>query len=163
MLPILNEMLNTNQVRVLYAIGAINMMAPLQTIESIQNEFDQFVHNMVALNGHYSLSFEFIDLPFFPCVTQLKDETHGILIERTDDILAFNKLIKDTNMLSVSQTEAPQLSHCGIDNTSDDIRENRHILENWREKPSKNSLHLCDKIKSEKWMEIIQYFKDFQA
>ena len=161
MIPILKQMAQLNCIRILLAVGANNMLRPLDTFETIQSEFDAFCLALSNINENFSATYEFVDLPYMPCVTQLKGERHGVKIDRVDHITALNKLIGDTNRLSSGRDGAPRLSHCGIDNNNEDIRENRHIPECWREKPLTNAVHLADMVKCEIWHEICQYFKDF--
>ena len=161
MLPIIKELIKYNKVRILFAIGANNMLAGLEPGTNAIEEFDNFCTQLGLLSDKFDVTFEFIDLPFIPCITQLKGETHGVKIERVNDIIELNKAIHDQNTLCSTGNTVPTLSHCGIDNCNVDIKENRHLIEEWREKPLTNATHLADKIKIQKWMEILQYYKDF--
>ena len=111
------------------------------------------------MTGNFELTTGYMEIPFPPCISQLKGERHAIKADHTVNIIEYNKVINGHNALN-SSTIPPSLATCGIDGASDDVRECRHLPECWHEKGLKNMVHLAAKVKAQKWMEVIQYFKD---
>ena len=54
----------------------------------------------------------------------------------------------------------PSLALCGVDGINDDIKECRHIPDMWNERPLKKAIHLANHVKAQKWVEVIQFYKD---
>ena len=169
--PILNTLKMMLSVNILMAVGDNDLIDDYDNLESLKNDLLDMVGTLMTPctelekeNRGRPFQLKMVELPFFPIISKIGNDTHTPITDKTEDICKFNAFLKAINSEGVpNYTEiVPSLKKEGItvETFEDKPALNSHIIGEWKGKDTLDKKrHIKAHVKKRFWEKVHRYFR----